>query len=328
MVVAVVPVRGETTALDSVVLLGGGGRHGRREGGQQEHGRGDSPDPRPRLAGPLSSVPDQQAQPPGHGRSPDAEVEDVRAWSGGQWYVGPGGPSRQVAGRRSGASCHRGLAGAVRSGRGLVRPSARDDPEWSLARDRRRPQHGRHADHLRSRPGPSTRAPSSAGRCSGRRCVAVGLGVRLPCHRDTAGVASRPARGAGTVAARRGACSSGRSPWSPGRACRSPGRTAWRRHLATVRTGVGARPPVTRMQSPACPTTSSSSTDIKPDDGRPIPELVVGPFGVAIVHELAAREIDPAGREWLGEADATGLDPDRISRSIASTATRNASGIG
>ena len=60
--------------------------------------------------------------------------------------------------------------------------------------------------------------------------------------------------------------------------------------LATVRTGQSARPPVTRMLS-HLPGDIVVATGVVPDDGRPIPELVVGPFGIAVIHELRPREI-------------------------------------
>ncbi len=41
------------------------------------------------------------------------------------------------------------------------------------------------------------------------------------------------------------------------------------------------------------------ATGVVPDDGRPIPELVVGPFGIAVIHELRPREIiRPVGSGW------------------------------
>jgi hypothetical protein len=41
------------------------------------------------------------------------------------------------------------------------------------------------------------------------------------------------------------------------------------------------------------------ATGLVPPDGRPIPELVIGPFGVAIVHELEGRDrLRELGRGW------------------------------
>ena len=60
--------------------------------------------------------------------------------------------------------------------------------------------------------------------------------------------------------------------------------------VAAVRTGAAARPPVTRMLS-RLPDDIVAAIGVVPDEGRPIPELVVGPFGVAVVHELGPREI-------------------------------------
>ena len=46
------------------------------------------------------------------------------------------------------------------------------------------------------------------------------------------------------------------------------------------------------------------ATDVMPNDGRPIPELVVGPFGVAVVHELGPREAIRRVGQHLGGPDA------------------------
>jgi hypothetical protein len=41
------------------------------------------------------------------------------------------------------------------------------------------------------------------------------------------------------------------------------------------------------------------ATGVVPRDGRPIPELVVGPFGVAVVHQMASRDaIRAVGQSW------------------------------
>lgn len=41
------------------------------------------------------------------------------------------------------------------------------------------------------------------------------------------------------------------------------------------------------------------ATGVVPRDGRPIPELVIGSFGVAVVHEMGARDlIRQVGRSW------------------------------
>ncbi len=41
------------------------------------------------------------------------------------------------------------------------------------------------------------------------------------------------------------------------------------------------------------------TTGVVPDDGRPVPELVVGPFGVVVVHELGPHEVvRPTGYSW------------------------------
>jgi hypothetical protein len=41
------------------------------------------------------------------------------------------------------------------------------------------------------------------------------------------------------------------------------------------------------------------ATDVVPTEGRPIPEIVIGPFGVAVIHELGRRdEIRQIGTSW------------------------------
>ena len=63
------------------------------------------------------------------------------------------------------------------------------------------------------------------------------------------------------------------------------------------------------------------ATDVVPDDGRPIPELVVGPFGVAIVHELGSPDaIRRVGSTWEMR-DPRGWEPtesplDRVNRDV------------
>jgi hypothetical protein len=68
--------------------------------------------------------------------------------------------------------------------------------------------------------------------------------------------------------------------------------------VAAVRTGTAGDPPVTRMRS-RLPADIVAAVGLVPDEGRPIPELVVGPFGIAVVHELSPRAIiRPVGVGW------------------------------
>jgi hypothetical protein len=68
--------------------------------------------------------------------------------------------------------------------------------------------------------------------------------------------------------------------------------------VASVRTRAARLSPVVRMLS-NLPDDVVVATNVVPDDGRPIPELVVGPFGVAVVHELGPREsIRRVGYSW------------------------------
>jgi hypothetical protein len=68
--------------------------------------------------------------------------------------------------------------------------------------------------------------------------------------------------------------------------------------VASVRARAVGRTPVVRMLS-SLPADVMVATDVTPNSGRPIPELVVGPFGVAVVHELGPREsIRRVGDTW------------------------------
>ena len=62
-----------------------------------------------------------------------------------------------------------------------------------------------------------------------------------------------------------------------------------------------------------CPTTSWWRRLSCRDDGRPIPELVIGPFGVAIVHELEGRDRLRHVGDVVGDADPRRLGPDGAS---------------
>ncbi len=149
-----------------------------------------------------------------------------------------------------------------------------------------------------SAPGPAHRLGSIVGgTLFGATLVAVGLGFAFLAIQTPLVSRLVPARGAGTVE-----LPGAMFIWTlalvavAGLSIAGTNRLA--ATLAMVKIRVGARSPVTRMQS-QLPDDVIVVTDIKPDDGRPIPELVVGPFGVAIVHELAAREtIRPVGSGW------------------------------
>lgn len=68
--------------------------------------------------------------------------------------------------------------------------------------------------------------------------------------------------------------------------------------VASVRSRTARFSPMVRMLQ-TLPTEVVVATDVVPADGRPIPELVVGPFGVAIVHELGPHEaIRRIGESW------------------------------
>jgi hypothetical protein len=59
--------------------------------------------------------------------------------------------------------------------------------------------------------------------------------------------------------------------------------------LASVRGRRSGRSPLMRTKS-ALTADILVAAPVVPHDGRPIPELAIGPFGVAVVHELAGRD--------------------------------------
>jgi hypothetical protein len=68
--------------------------------------------------------------------------------------------------------------------------------------------------------------------------------------------------------------------------------------VATVRGSLARRAPVARVQG-SLPAEVVLATDVTPPDGRTIPELVIGPFGAAIVHELpTADRLRRVGVAW------------------------------
>jgi hypothetical protein len=68
--------------------------------------------------------------------------------------------------------------------------------------------------------------------------------------------------------------------------------------VASVRGRAAGRSAVMRMMG-RLPEDIVVAAGVVPNDGRPIPELVIGPFGVAIVHELEGRDrLRQAGEGW------------------------------
>ena len=68
--------------------------------------------------------------------------------------------------------------------------------------------------------------------------------------------------------------------------------------VASVRRRAAPRSPVLRMID-TLPDEVVVAIDVVPNDGRPIPELVIGPFGVAVVHEMDPREATRrVGTSW------------------------------
>jgi hypothetical protein len=67
---------------------------------------------------------------------------------------------------------------------------------------------------------------------------------------------------------------------------------------ATLRSGRRRRSPVAAALG-SLPPDVVVATDVVPTEGRPIPEIVVGPFGVALIHELGRRDvIRQTGTSW------------------------------
>jgi hypothetical protein len=67
---------------------------------------------------------------------------------------------------------------------------------------------------------------------------------------------------------------------------------------ATVRIRRRRRSPVVAALG-SLPADVTVATDVIPVDGRPIPELVIGPFGIAVIHELGRRDaIRQVGTSW------------------------------
>ncbi len=68
--------------------------------------------------------------------------------------------------------------------------------------------------------------------------------------------------------------------------------------VATLRSSTASRSPVARAMG-AAPGDVVVVEGFVPQDGRPIPELVIGPFGVAVVHEMGPRDrLRCVGRSW------------------------------
>ena len=96
-----------------------------------------------------------------------------------------------------------------------------------------------------------------------------------------------------------------------------------RLHVVTVRGSLRASSAVARALA-GLPSESVVIRNVVPHDGRPVPTLVVGPFGVAVVEELAAadrlRRVDASWQERTSEGwtvaehpvDRTARDADRV----------------
>lgn len=88
--------------------------------------------------------------------------------------------------------------------------------------------------------------------------------------------------------------------------------------IATVRVRGSGRTPVASAIR-RLPADVVVATGVVPHDGRPIPELVIGPFGVAVVHSLEPRAVlRRAGGSWEARTSggwaATEAPLDRLAR--------------
>ena len=68
--------------------------------------------------------------------------------------------------------------------------------------------------------------------------------------------------------------------------------------VASVRARAARRSPMIRMMQ-GLPDEVVVATDLVPNEGRPIPEVAIGPFGIAVVHEMGSSDsIRRVGRSW------------------------------
>ena len=212
-------------------------------------------------------------------------------------------------------------------GRRMVRPPRVDGPEWSWRPGAAGPT--LRADAARSAsPAPTDRSPrpliGTLARCGARR---RGCRPRVPDHPDAA---RRAARCRAALPDRLGS-SAALLVWAlaiaAGAACwwSGPNRLA----VALARHAIGRRPaaPLARVLAGLPDDVVVVDGSRAATDGRR-PELVVGPFGVAVVHELAPLDGDPPGRLRRGKPGRRdGWTPDRATRSTGRRATPSASAL-
>ena len=212
----------------------------------------------------------------------------------GTWVrVDPAVRSRSDVG---GASCHR--AWRVRCGLvgRLVRPSCPIDPEWSLASTGGALSMA--AMQTLSASAPTHRLGSIVGRTLfGATLVATGLGFALIVIETPLVPRLVPAAGSGSTG-----LAVAVFVWVlalvAGAGLSLAGANRLAATVATVRTGSSARASISRMLS-GLGSEVVVLAGVVPGDGRPVPELVVGPFGVVVVHELGPLEIvRPTGYSW------------------------------
>ena len=223
---------------------------------------------------------------------------------GGQWYGGPGGPIRPAdherRSRQTGAVCHHlpDRSGGVWTG------------GWE---DRRGPMtridHGLSgpAAHIVSGmqlinpPRPQRNVGSLiVGTLLGSCLVAGGLGLAFLALETPVVSTLVPGSRAGTPLVLIALL-----VWALALIAGGALLFAGTNRLATIAATIRSR----RRQSPvvaalgSLPADVSVAIDVEPTDGRPIPELVIGPFGVAVIHELRATRRHPPGRHVMGAQD-------------------------
>ena len=194
-------------------------------------------------------------------------------------------------------------------GIGVVRgPVVRaDDPDGSWPRRCRTPEHRCHADHRR-RPAHQVSNPLPRHRCHSRHDPhrqRPHLRVRHAASRPTstalraAGSALRPDRAA-------------RPPGSP-RSSSGPCSSASGRH--GLRTCSPMSAPTAPRNRWSCRARDANepvmALNVDVGDGRPIPKLVVGQFGAAVIRDLPDASVARPPGTVLGRPVRPGLDPHR-----------------
>ena len=221
---------------------------------------------------------------------------------GGQWYGGPG--AWATCGRDGSPEAVRRATtpGPVRCGPdGRVgRPPRRHDPEWSLARTPRRvtlmPM------QVIAPPRPARELGSLVGgTLLGAGLVAAGLCLAF-ITLETPFVSRLVAGRSGSIPVVIPAL-----VWAlaliAGGALLVAGTDQLAAMVAIVRRHTTRRSPVMRALG-SLPSDLIVATGVVPDDGRTVPDLVIGPFGVAVVAEIGGEDtLRRIGQSWEMRTD-------------------------